>query len=323
MSDEVTTGGDGTVNGGNVSAREEGTALLRQGQFREAAAALRRAVEADPNDESSWRLLGGALASGGDPESAVDAFQHSVEINPDSAKNHYNVAVALQAVGRVAEARAAIAQALVLDPGYQQAQARRQELNELLAEPSPGLSEPNLPTEPPTVYPSPSDTPQEPPVLRPAAGSSESRIPPPPPPGGYAPPPSMPPGGYRPPAPGSSYAPPAGYPQGGAQGDVNNAYAPPPALGQAYGTVAPEVNGTTILVLAIVGLVCFQILGPVAWIMGNNALKTLDQYPYADQSQRGTVVAGRVIGMIATGFLVLSAVYFIVMMIIAIGSGGR
>jgi hypothetical protein len=56
--------------------------------------------------------------------------------------------------------------------------------------------------------------------------------------------------------------------------------------------------------------------------MGNNALKTLDQYPYADQSQRGTVVAGRIIGMITTGFLALSVVYWIVMLIIAIGSSG-
>jgi hypothetical protein len=102
---------------------------------------------------------------------------------------------------------------------------------------------------------------------------------------------------------------------------VYSPYAPPPALGQAYGNYAPEVNGTTILVLGIVGLLCFQILGPVAWVMGNNALKTLDQYPYADQSQRGTVVAGRIIGMIATGFLVLSILYWIVMFAIGIGSG--
>ena len=86
-----------------------------------------------------------------------------------------------------------------------------------------------------------------------------------------------------------------------------------------YGSVAPQVNGTTILVLAILGLVCFQILGPVAWIMGNNALKTLDQYPQADQSQRGTVVAGRVIGIIATAFLAISVIFII----ISVAGGSR
>ncbi len=312
MSDEQTTGTDG-LNGG-ASAREEGTALLRQGQFLEAAAALRRAVEAEPSDESAWRLLGGALASGSDPQGAVNAFQHAVEISPDSAKNHYNVAVALQGIGKIVEARASLAQALILDPGYQQAQARQQELNSLLSDnPAETSALPSLYTA------SPDTASQEQPVLRPVSDSPASRIPPPPPPGGYAPPPPVQTGTYTPPSAGS-YAP---YGPPGAQGD--RPYAsdapPPPAFGQQYGTMAPSVNGTTILVLAILGLVCVQILGPVAWIMANNALKTLDQYPYADQSQRGTVVAGRVIGIIATAFLALSIVYFVI--IFALGVGGN
>jgi tetratricopeptide (TPR) repeat protein len=279
----------------------------------EAAAALRRAIAADPNDESAWRLLGGALASGGDAQGAVQAFQRSVEINPGSAKNQYNLAVALQSIGRLVEARSAVAQALALDPNYQQAQVRQQEINGLLADSSFGSDASTEDAASPAT-----------PILRPTAGGNESRIPPPPPEEGYAPPPPIPPGAYRPPAPGSSYMPPpAGHPSQGAQSDTYAPYTPPPALGQAYGAIAPPVNGTTILVLAIVGLVCFQILGPIAWIMANNALKTLDQYPYADQSQRGTVVAGRVIGIIATGFLALSAVYLIVVIIIAIGSGGK
>jgi hypothetical protein len=314
MSDEVTTGGDSIGNSG-AAAREEGTALLRQGQFREAAEALRRAVAADPNDESSWRLLGGALASGGDADGAVEAFERAVEINPGSAKNHYNAAVALQGVGRIVEARAAIAEALVLDPNYQQAQARQRELNDLISDGTSGYDISSSPTSPPVPPPS-------------YAASTESRIPPPPPPGGYAPLPPMPPGGYRPPTPNSSYTPnvgggypppQGGYPPQGAQGD----YAPPPVPGQSYGMAAPPVNGTTVLVLGIVGLLCVHILGPVAWIMGNNALKTLDQYPYADQSQRSTVVAGRIIGMITTGILALDVIYLFFVIISALSSGGR
>lgn len=306
MSDEQTTGSGGMDSG--ASAREEGTALLRQGQFSEASAALRRAVEWEPTDESAWRLLGGALASGGDAQGAVDAFQRAVEINPDSAKNHYNVAVALQGIGRIVEARAAVTQALVLDPTYEQARARQQELNSLLS-----ASSGDTPTTPYPSGASPEPYTQEP-VLRPAPESGASRIPPPPPPGGYAPPPPMPQGTYRPPAAG-------GYGMPGSAGDrPYTPDAPPqPALGQAYGAMAPEVNGTTILVLAILGLVCFQILAPIAWIMGNNALKTLDQHPYADQSQRGTVVAGRVIGIIGSVFLALAVVYWIIIMIAAIG----
>ena len=321
MSDEQTTGG---VSPDGTSAREEGTALLRQGQFLEAAAALRRAVEAEPQDESAWRLLGGALASGGDPPGAVDAFQHAVEISPDSAKNHYNVAVALQGVGRIVEARASLAQALILDPGYQQAQARQQELNSLLPDDSGASAAPDAP--PTSSYTAPSDSAStEQPVLRPVLDSPKSRVPPPPPPGGYAPPPPVQTGTYSPPSAGS-YPPSAGgYGPPGAQGD--RPYAsdapPPPAFGQQYGAMAPSVNGTTILVLGILGVVCFQILGPIAWIMANNALKTLDQYPYADQSQRGTVVAGRIMGIIGTVFLGLGVLYWIVIMIIAIAGGGK
>lgn len=38
-----------------------------------------------------------------------------------------------------------------------------------------------------------------------------------------------------------------------------------------------STNATLILVLGILSIVCLPILGPVAWIMGNNALKELDQ----------------------------------------------
>jgi tetratricopeptide (TPR) repeat protein len=320
MSDEAIAGGAGASGG--ASAREEGTAFLRQGQFTEAAAALRRAVEADPNDESSWRLLGGALASGGDSDGAIDAFQKAVEINPGSAKNHYNVAVALQGAGRIAEARASVAEALVLDPNYQQAQARQQELEILLPGSGSGFAAPQTPPSASSSGASAYDVPpSDSPVLRPVASAGDSRIPPPPPPGGYAPPPPMPPGSYRPPAPGGSYAPPqgGGYPPQGAPGD----YAPPPTMGQAYGMAAPDVNGTTILVLGILSIVCLYILGPIAWIMGNNALKTLDQYPYADQSQRGTVIAGRVTGIIGTVFLAISVLSWIIFIIAAIAGDGK
>ena len=67
-------------------------------------------------------------------------------------------------------------------------------------------------------------------------------------------------------------------------------------------------NGTLILVLGIVGLFC-TILGPVAWIMGNNAL------PTADPSQAGLINAGRICGIIGTIFLILGILYWILVMV--------
>jgi hypothetical protein len=62
-------------------------------------------------------------------------------------------------------------------------------------------------------------------------------------------------------------------------------------------------NGSTILVLGILSLVICGLLGPVAWIMGNNALKELN-YEGVDQSDRGLVVAGRICGIVATALMI-------------------
>jgi magnesium-transporting ATPase (P-type) len=81
-------------------------------------------------------------------------------------------------------------------------------------------------------------------------------------------------------------------------------YNPPPAG-------ASPVNGTLILVLGILSIVCIPILGPVAWIMGNNAMKTLD-VPGTDQTQRSTANIGRILGIIGTVLCVLGIISWIV-----------
>lgn len=124
-SSDISSGG-GT--GASVTPHEQGAALMKMGRFAEAAAALRRAVETDPNDEASWRLLGGALASKGDPAGAMEAFRHAVELVPDSAKNHYNLALAYQGAGDLYQAKTHLERALALEPGYEQARLRLDEL---------------------------------------------------------------------------------------------------------------------------------------------------------------------------------------------------
>jgi hypothetical protein len=88
----------------------------------------------------------------------------------------------------------------------------------------------------------------------------------------------------------------------------------PPAPGQQPGFAGPayypeQVSGTTILTLGIVAFFCAGIiLGPIAWIMGNNALKAIDE-GRADPMQRSTVAAGRICGIIAT---ILAAVMIVI-----------
>jgi hypothetical protein len=74
-------------------------------------------------------------------------------------------------------------------------------------------------------------------------------------------------------------------------------------------------QGTTILVLGILSILCCGLLGPVAWIMGNKALAEIDAQPYA-YSNRGNVQAGRIIGIVSSVLLILSAALWVFVVIL-------
>ena len=86
-----------------------------------------------------------------------------------------------------------------------------------------------------------------------------------------------------------------------------------------------QVNGTTILILGILSIVCCGFLGPVAWIMGNNALATLNAGG-GDESQRNNANIGRICGIIGTVLLGLNLLWILfgggLAMISAMTSGG-
>ena len=103
------------------------------------------------------------------------------------------------------------------------------------------------------------------------------------------------------------------YPTGPGQGP--GGYGQNPYQGGYGGPVPqPHPQGTTVLVLGIVGLVICGIAGIVALVMGNKALKEIDANPAA-YNNRQTVVIGRVLGIISIVLwaigLVFSIIYFI------------
>lgn len=139
--------------------------------------------------------------------------------------------------------------------------------------------------------------------------STNPPSPPPPgewPPPGGSPPPGVPPsGGWQ--APPGGWQPtdqPPGY---GPQGFGTPGYGGPYGSGQIE-----HPQGTTILVLGILSLVVCGLLGPVAWSMGNTALKEIDANPGA-YSNRGSVSAGRICGMITSAVLVLVIVGLVIL----------
>ncbi|SDJ76024.1 DUF4190 domain-containing protein [Nonomuraea jiangxiensis] len=75
-----------------------------------------------------------------------------------------------------------------------------------------------------------------------------------------------------------------------------------------YGPVQSHPNGTTILVLGILSLVVCSILGPFAWVMGNRALREIDESGLYYEN-RGTVQAGRICGIVGSVLLILAAAF--------------
>lgn len=103
---------------------------------------------------------------------------------------------------------------------------------------------------------------------------------------------------------------------------------PPPSGPGGYGSpgamaMQPEhPQGTTILVLGILSLVCCSLLGPVAWYMGNKARNEVKASPNG-YSNSNLITIGWICGIIGTVFLVLGIIYFIfVVVIVGAGSTG-
>lgn len=74
-------------------------------------------------------------------------------------------------------------------------------------------------------------------------------------------------------------------------------------------------DGTTVLVLGILSLVVCGFLGPFAWKKGNDVLAEMDRHPQG-YSNRGSVEAGRICGIISSVLLMVGAAVFILVLVI-------
>ncbi len=70
----------------------------------------------------------------------------------------------------------------------------------------------------------------------------------------------------------------------------------------------PRSNAQTALVLGVLSLAVCGILGPFAWSSGNSEIQKMDE-GLVDPSERGSAVAGKVCGIIATCFLGLAVLF--------------
>lgn len=87
-----------------------------------------------------------------------------------------------------------------------------------------------------------------------------------------------------------------------------------PGYGYAYPSQA-----STVMVLGILSLVVCGLLGPIAWSMGNTELGRIERGE-VDPSGRGSAVAGRICGMIASILIIICIVGFVLLFGIAASS---
>jgi hypothetical protein len=80
------------------------------------------------------------------------------------------------------------------------------------------------------------------------------------------------------------------------------------------GSVVPKPEGaTTVFILGLLGLLICGILGIFAWIQGNDYMKRCRA---AGVEPEGLAVAGRIMGMITTGLMILALVAVVLMTVL-------
>jgi hypothetical protein len=84
----------------------------------------------------------------------------------------------------------------------------------------------------------------------------------------------------------------------------------PPQFPSDSGAYPEASQATTVLVLGIIAMVLCQLLGPVAWVMGNNELAAIDSGRRPPEN-RGTANAGRILGIISTVLLAVGIIFVI------------
>jgi tetratricopeptide (TPR) repeat protein len=79
--------------------------LASQGRVEPAVERYRQAIELDPRFVDAWNNLGILLSQSSDHTGACEAFRRALQLAPDDAKLHYNLADELEAAGQLEDAR--------------------------------------------------------------------------------------------------------------------------------------------------------------------------------------------------------------------------
>ncbi|HXJ56156.1 MAG TPA: tetratricopeptide repeat protein [Verrucomicrobiae bacterium] len=105
---------------GRKAMLEQGSALLDQGRWAEAAAILSKVTTEYPEDEEAWYLLGWGLNQQGRSAEAEPALREHLRRSPQSPRGGSQLAVALLRLNRPAEAVVVLQSALQVKPTWRE-----------------------------------------------------------------------------------------------------------------------------------------------------------------------------------------------------------
>ncbi len=91
-----------------------GEALTSVGEIESAIAHLEEATRIEPGSPQTWHNLGYAYAQATMNTKAIDAYRSAIALRPDFAENHYNLGLLLAADGKLGEARQSLQRAIDL-----------------------------------------------------------------------------------------------------------------------------------------------------------------------------------------------------------------
>jgi len=97
--------------------------------------------------------------------------------------------------------------------------------------------------------------------------------------------------------------------------ETSNPYQSPTYSGYSPRSHLAPHRGGMILAFGIIGLLCCQVFGIVAWVMGANDIKEI-RGGRMDPSGLGMTQAGMIIGIVATVLIAINALMFVGMMIV-------
>ncbi|MQY24519.1 DUF4190 domain-containing protein [Nocardia aurantia] len=80
------------------------------------------------------------------------------------------------------------------------------------------------------------------------------------------------------------------------------------------GAPVEHPHATTVLLLGALSVLCCGALGPVAWVMGKQALTQIDR-SYGGLGGRSQVLVGYILGVVGTALMVITAILFLLILL--------